>query len=68
VTSLVRPPIAARVSLGVMVAAMIATPLFDQGGEQRRALANVVVLSLFAVGLLTTWADREHHWVSVRHL
>ena len=39
-----------------MVAAMIATPLFDQGGEQRRALANVVVLSLFAVGLLTTWA------------
>ena len=55
-TSLVRPPIAARVSLGVMVAAMIATPLFDQGGEQRRALANVVVLSLFAVGLLTTWA------------
>ena len=55
-TSLVRPLIAARVSLGVMVAAMIATPLFDQGGEQRRALANVVVLSLFAVGLLTTWA------------
>ena len=39
-----------------MVAAMIATPLFDQGGEQRRALANVVVLSLFTVGVLTTWA------------
>ena len=58
-TSLVRPPIAARVSLGVMVAAMIATPLFDQGGEQRRALANVVVLSLFAVGLLTTWAVHQ---------
>jgi putative membrane protein len=56
VTLLVRPPIAARVSLGVMVAAMIATPLFTQGGDQRRALANVVVLSLFAVGLLTTWA------------
>ena len=55
-TSLVRPPIAARVSLGVMVAAMIATPLFDQGGEHRRALANVVVLSLFTVGVLTTWA------------
>ena len=55
-TSLVRPPIAARVSLGVMVAAMIATPLFDQGGEQRRMLANVVVMSLFAAGLLTTWA------------
>jgi uncharacterized membrane protein len=59
VTSLVRPLIAARVSLGVMVAAMIATPLFDQGGEQRRALANVVVLSLFAVGLLTTWAVHQ---------
>ena len=58
-TSLVRPLIAARVSLGVMVAAMIATPLFDQGGEQRRALANVVVLSLFAVGLLTTWAVHQ---------
>ena len=58
-TSLVRPPIAARVSLGVMVAAMIATPLFDQGGEQRRALANAVVLSLFAVGLLTTWAVHQ---------
>ena len=55
-TSLVRPPIASSVSLGVMVAAMIATPLFTQGGDQRRALANVVVLSLFAVGLLTTWA------------
>ena len=55
-TSLVRPPTAARVSLGVMVVAMIATPLFDQGGEQRRALANVVVLSLFTVGVLTTWA------------
>ncbi len=41
-----------------MVAAMIATPLFDQGGE-RRALANVVVLSLFAVGLLTTWAVHQ---------
>ena len=58
-TSLVRPLIAARVSLGAMVAAMIATPLFDQGGEQRRALANVVVLSLFAVGLLTTWAVHQ---------
>ena len=58
-TSLVRPLIAARVSLGVMVAAMIATPLFDQGGEQRRALAKVVVLSLFAVGLLTTWAVHQ---------
>ena len=58
-TSLVRPPTAARVSLGVMVVAMIATPLFDQGGEQRRALANVVVLSLFAVGLLTTWAVHQ---------
>ncbi len=46
-------------SLGVMVVAMIATPLFDQGGEQRRALANVVVLSLFAVGLLTTWAVHQ---------
>ena len=42
-----------------MVVAMIATPLFDQGGEQRRALANVVVLSLFAVGLLTTWAVHQ---------
>jgi uncharacterized membrane protein len=42
-----------------MVAAMIATPLFDQGGEQRRALANVVVLSLFAVGLLSTWAVHQ---------
>jgi uncharacterized membrane protein len=59
VTSLVRPLIAACVSLGVMVVAMIATPLFDQGGEQRRALANVVVLSLFAVGLLTTWAVHQ---------
>ena len=58
-TSLVRPLIAARVSLGVMVAAMIATPLFDQGGEQRRALANVVVLSLFAVGVLTRWAVHQ---------
>ena len=55
-SSLGRTPVAASVALGVMVAAMIATPLFDQGGEQRRALANVVVLSLFAVGLLTTWA------------
>lgn len=42
-----------------MVAAMIATPLFTQGGDQRRALANVVVLSLFAVGLLTTWAMHQ---------
>jgi putative membrane protein len=47
------------VSLGVMVVAMIVTPLFDQGGEQRRTLANVVVLSLFAVGLLTTWAVHQ---------
>ena len=46
-------------SLGVMVVAMIATPLFDQGGEQRRALANVVVLSLSAVGLLTMWAVHQ---------
>ena len=58
-TSLIRPPVAARVSLGVMVAVMIATPLFDQGGEQRRALANVVVLSLFVVGLLTTWSVHQ---------
>lgn len=54
-SSLGRTPVAAAVALGVMVAAMIATPLFAEGGNERRALANVVVLSLFAVGLLTTW-------------
>ena len=42
-----------------MAVAMIATPLFDQGGEQRRTLANVVVLSLFAIGVLTTWAVHQ---------
>lgn len=55
-SSLGRTPVAASVALGVMVVAMIATPLFAVGGNERRALANVVVLSLFAVGLLTTWA------------
>lgn len=55
-SSLGRTPVAAAVALGVMVAAMIATPLFAEGGNERRALANVVVLSLFAVGLLTMWA------------
>ncbi|NBX13512.1 MAG: carotenoid biosynthesis protein, partial [Acidimicrobiia bacterium] len=39
-----------RLALGAfiaMVAGMIATPLFDQGGDERRALAHVVVAALF---------------------
>ena len=49
-------PLATRGMFLLMVVAMIATPLFAQGGDQRRVLANVVVLSLFGVGVLTTWA------------
>ena len=35
----------------VMVTGMIATPLFEQGGEERRMLALVVVAALFVCGL-----------------
>lgn len=35
----------------VMVAGMITTPLFDQGGDERRVLALVVVAALFVCGL-----------------
>lgn len=39
------------VAFVVMVAGMIATPLFDRGGDERRVLALVVVASLFVCGL-----------------
>lgn len=37
----------------VMVVGMIATPLFEQGGDERRLLASVVVISLFVCGVAT---------------
>ena len=50
----------AGASLIVTVAAMIATPLFDRGGEERRVLANVVVLGLLGVGVMSAWLT--HGW------
>lgn len=46
---------AAAISLVVMVLAMIATPLFDRGGTERRSLASVVVLGLLGVGIFSAW-------------
>ncbi|MFM8418399.1 MAG: carotenoid biosynthesis protein, partial [Actinomycetota bacterium] len=43
----------ATVAFVVMVAGMIATPLFARGGDERRLLAVVVVGALFACGLAT---------------
>lgn len=51
-------PVAVRgayASLGVMVAAMIATPLFAQRSDERTLLASVVVLGFFATAVLSTW-------------
>ena len=41
----------ATLAFVVMVAGMIATPLFARGGDERRLLAVVVVAALFACGL-----------------
>ncbi|MFM8015155.1 MAG: hypothetical protein ACKPCO_03655, partial [Actinomycetota bacterium] len=43
----------ATLAFVVMVAGMIATPLFARGGDERRLLAVVVVAALFACGLAT---------------
>jgi len=59
-------PVAVRgayASLGVMVAAMIATPLFAQRSDERTLLASVVVLSFFATALLSTWC--VYRWRAV---
>lgn len=45
----------AYVSLGVMVAAMIATPLFARRSDERTLLASVVVMSFFATAVLSAW-------------
>ena len=47
----------------VMVAGMIATPLFEQGGDERRMLALVVVSALFVTALSA--AARDHGLRSV---
>ena len=50
-----------RLALGAfiaMVAGMIATPLFDQGGDERRVLALVVVAALFVSAVSA--AAHEH--------
>jgi uncharacterized membrane protein len=59
-------PVAVRgayATLGVMVAAMIATPLFAQRSDERTLLASVVVLSFFATALLSTWC--VYRWRAV---
>ena len=48
----------ALAALVVMVAGMIATPLFEQGGDERRMLALVVVSALFVTALSA--AVRDH--------
>jgi len=47
----------------VMVAGMVATPLFEQGGDERRMLALVVVSALFVTALSA--AVRDHGLRSV---
>ncbi len=47
---------AASLSLAITVLAMIATPLFPRGGNERQLLANVVVLGLLGVGVFSAWA------------
>ena len=47
---------AASLSLVITMLAMIATPLFPSGGNERQLLANVVVLGLLGVGVCSAWA------------
>ena len=47
----------ALAALVVMVAGMIATPLFEQGGDERRMLALVVVSALFVTALSAVVRD-----------
>ena len=49
---------AALVAYVVMVAGMIATPLFEQGGDERRVLALVVVSALFVTSLSAAVRDQ----------
>ena len=55
IASLRRHP-AASLSLVVTVLAMIATPLFPRGENERQLLANVVVLGLLGVGVFSARA------------
>lgn len=49
-----REPRSAVTAFVVMVVGMIATPLFERGGDERRVLALVVVGALFICGLAST--------------
>lgn len=54
ITGIRREPVAS-VSLAFTVVAMIATPLFPRAGTERQLLANVVVLGLLGVGVVSAW-------------
>lgn len=50
-------PRVALLAFVVMVAGMVATPLFERGGDERRLLALVVVVALFATAVVASTAS-----------